>query len=115
MSYFISPKLVNQKTYLKVGCWFGVAATARGLVKKVTEDVEEEEDGEQVQEGEEALVVVERAVVGDDLAGEERETDDDEKDCVQTGASDEQTCPEREDVKPVGGQVERAGPCFVNF
>ena len=58
---------------------------------------------------------MERAVVGDDLAGEERETDDDEKDCVQTGASDEQTCPEREDVKPVGGQVEGAGPCFVNF
>ena len=94
MSYFISPKLVNQKTYLKVGCWFGVAATARGLVKKVTEDVEEEEDGEQVQEGEEALVVVERAVVGDDLAGEERHADDHQQERVQTRARDEQTRPE---------------------
>lgn len=52
---------------------------------------------------------MEGAVVGDDLAGEECETDDDEKDCVQAGASDEQTCPEREHVKPVGGQVEVEG------
>ena len=91
---FHFPKLVNQKTYLKVGCWFGVAATARGLVKKITEDVEEEEDGEQVQEGEEALVVVEGTVVCDHLAGEECEADDDQQDGVQTGAGYEQTCPE---------------------
>ena len=58
---------------------------------------------------------MERAVVSDDLAGEECETDDDEKDCVQTGASDEQTCPEKEEVKPVGGQGEGAWLCFVNF
>ena len=58
------------------------------------EDIEEEEDGEQVQEGEEALVVVERAVVGDDLAGEERHADDHQQERVQTRARDEQTRPE---------------------
>jgi hypothetical protein len=46
---------------LEVGGGLRVAAAAGGLVQQVAEHVEQEEDGEQVQEGEEALVVVQRA------------------------------------------------------
>ena len=37
---------------------------------------------------------MEGAVVSDDLAGEKSQTDDDQEDCVETGAGDEQTGPE---------------------
>ena len=76
-------------------------------MEQVAEDVEEEEDGEQVQEGEEALIVVERAgeegedrlppdapVVRDDLAGEEGDADYDQEEGVEAGARDEQALSE---------------------
>ena len=36
-------------------------------------------------------------IVGDDLAGEESEADDDEQERIETRASDEQTLPEKND------------------
>ena len=38
---------------------------------------------------------MEGTVVGDDLAGEESEADDDEQERIETRASDEQTLPEK--------------------
>ena len=55
------------KTHLEVGGGFRVASAASGLVKEVTENIEEEKYGEQVQEGEKALVIMEGGVVSDHL------------------------------------------------
>ena len=44
---------------------------------------------------------MEGTVVSDDLAGEKSQADDDQEDCVETGAGDEQTGPETTD--PVSG------------
>ena len=83
------------KTHLEVGGGLGVASAAGGLVEEVTKNIEEEKYGEQVQEGEEALVIMEGGVVCDYLGGQERETDDDQQERVQEWAGDEQTRPEK--------------------
>ena len=83
------------KTHLEVGGGFRVASAASGLVKEVTENIEEEKYGEQVQEGEKALVIMEGGVVSDHLWGQERQADDDQQERVQEGARDEQTRPEK--------------------
>ena len=41
---------------------------------------------------------MEGTVVSDDLAGEKSQADDDQEDCVETGAGDEQTGPENNRV-----------------
>ena len=83
------------KTHLEVGGRFWVTSAACGLVQEVTKNIEEEKYGEQVQEGEEALVIVEGGVVGDHLGGQEREADDDQQERVEERAGDEQTSPEQ--------------------
>ena len=83
------------KTHLEVGGRFRVSAAAGRLVEEITEDIEEEKYGEQVQEGEEALVIVEGGVVSDHLWGEEREADDDQEERIEEWAGDEQTRSEK--------------------
>ena len=52
-------------------------------MEEITEDIEKEKYGEQVQEGEKALVIVEGGVVSNHLGGEEREADDDQEERVE--------------------------------
>ena len=80
---------------MEVGGGFRVATAASGLVEEITENVEEEKYGEQVQEGKKALVIVEGGVVGDHLGGEEREADDDQEERVEEWAGNEQACSEK--------------------
>ena len=78
---------------MEVGGRLRVSSAASGLVQEITEDIEEEKYWEQVQEGEEALIIVEGGVVSDHLGGEEREADDDQQERVEERAGDEQTSP----------------------
>ena len=48
---------------------------------------------------------MERTVIGDDLAGEEGQADDDEKEGVQPGAGDEQARPENIEVIDTRGSI----------
>ena len=80
---------------MEVGGRLRVSSAASGLVQEITEDIEEEKYWEQVQEGEEALIIVEGGVVSDHLGGEEREADDDQQERVEERAGDEQTSSEK--------------------
>ena len=79
---------------MEIGGRFRVAAAAGWLMEEITEDIEKEKYGEQVQEGEKALVIVEGGVVSNHLGGEEREADDDQEERVEEWAGDEQACSE---------------------
>ena len=86
------------RTHLEVGGRLRVTSAAIGLVQEITEDVEEEKYWEQVQEGEEALIIVEGGVVRDHLGGQEREADDDQEERVEERAGDEQTSSENKNI-----------------